>query len=116
MRYDILDTRDLVSERDYLIEQRDAGNDWDDDQAERLADIEQLFEDVRGYADDPEHGVQLIADGYFTEYAQELADDLGLIPRDYSWPTSCIDWEQAARELQMDYTAVEFDGGTWWIR
>jgi hypothetical protein len=28
----------------------------------------------------------------------------------------CIDWNEAASELQMDYTAVEFDGVTYWVR
>ena len=27
-----------------------------------------------------------------------------------------IDWAQAAHELQMDYTSVDFDGVTYWIR
>lgn len=27
-----------------------------------------------------------------------------------------VDWERAARELQMDYTPVEFDGVTYWVR
>ena len=26
------------------------------------------------------------------------------------------DWERATRELQMDYTEVDFDGVTYWIR
>ena len=42
------------------------------------------------------------------DFAQNLADDLGLIPSEYSWPASCIDWDQAARELMMDY--MEHDG------
>jgi hypothetical protein len=29
---------------------------------------------------------------------------------------SCIDWDQAARELQVDYFDVDFDGVTYWIR
>ena len=32
------------------------------------------------------------------------------------WPYSCIDWEQAAEELQQDYMSVEFDGVTYWMR
>lgn len=32
------------------------------------------------------------------------------------WPFTCIDWDKAAQELQMDYTSVEFDGITYWVR
>ena len=32
------------------------------------------------------------------------------------WPNTCIDWDQAAGELKMDYSAVDFDGVTYWIR
>ena len=46
------------------------------------------------------------------DFAQELADDLGVIPSEYSWPTSCIDWEQAARELFMgDYFSTDCPTG-----
>lgn len=37
------------------------------------------------------------------DFAEEFADQLGLIPAEYSWPTSCIDWERAGRDLMMDY-------------
>lgn len=37
------------------------------------------------------------------DFAQQLADDLGLIPEDLQWPASCIDWAHAARELMYDY-------------
>jgi hypothetical protein len=32
------------------------------------------------------------------------------------WPTDCIDWERAARDLQMDYMSVYFDDELYWIR
>jgi antirestriction protein len=38
------------------------------------------------------------------DFAQEMAESLGAIPQDNSWPSYCIDWEWAARELMMDYT------------
>ena len=41
------------------------------------------------------------------EFAQNLADDLGLIPEDLSWPCNCLDWEGAARELMCDYCAED---------
>ena len=39
-----------------------------------------------------------------------------MIPKDVSWPCSCIDWKQAALELQQDYTAFDFAGVTYWGR
>lgn len=37
------------------------------------------------------------------EFAQEMADDLGVDINTPGWPFSCIDWSQAARELMYDY-------------
>lgn len=62
------------------------------------------------------HGESLIRDSYFEEYAEQLADDIGAIDRNAKWPVNCIDWEKAARELQYDYTEVDFDGEAYWIR
>lgn len=86
-----------------------------EDEAEELAALESLQEEVECYSD-WEHGATLIRDSFFDEYAQELAVDIGAIDRDPPWPVNCIDWEQAERELQQDYSAVEFNGVTYWIR
>lgn len=37
------------------------------------------------------------------EFAQQLAEDIGAIDSDASWPNNCIDWEYAAKELMYDY-------------
>lgn len=65
--------------------------------------------------EDWNYGCTLVRDSYFTEYAQELARDIGAAPSN-EWPGRCIDWEQAARELQVDYTPLDFDGVTYWAR
>jgi antirestriction protein len=36
-------------------------------------------------------------------FAQEIAEELGFIDNNVSWPYTCIDWEYAARELMYDY-------------
>lgn len=36
------------------------------------------------------------------EFAQQTAEELGLIDSKAQWPNNCIDWEQAARELMYD--------------
>ena len=94
----------------------DALKDWDEENAAELKALTELADQCEGYADDWKYGATLIRDSYFKTYAQELADDLGYIKSDVSWPYTCIDWERAARELRMDYTSVEFDGVTYWVR
>ena len=37
------------------------------------------------------------------DFVFQMADELGLVPEGYSWPTSYIDWTAAARDLMMDY-------------
>ena len=87
--------------------------------AELQAELDALLklqDEAEGYCADWRHGEQLIRDSYFETYAEELADDCGMVDRKLAWPYTCIDWERAARELQYDYTSVEFDGVTYWTR
>lgn len=80
-----------------------------------LRDLLALQSEAEVYAPDWMHGATLVRDSYFERFAQQLAEDLGQLPED-TWPLSCIDWEQAARELQADYTSVEYGGVTYWVR
>jgi hypothetical protein len=94
----------------------------DEERAERIA-LRALAAQAGDCAEDWECGTAIIRDSYFVEYAQELHDDIGAVsygnpdePITNVWPYTCIDWEWAARELQYDYTAVDFDGVTYWVR
>jgi hypothetical protein len=89
--------------------------DWDEENSEELKNLNALAKEAEGYRD-WEHGATLICESYFEDYARELAKDIGAITGDESWPATCIDWEQAAKELQMDYTSVEFDDVTYYMR
>src|SRR5436190_22172816 len=113
---DLIDSRDVIARIEELEAARDAGEFVSDEETRELQALRDLAADAEGYAADWRHGETLIRDSYFVTYAQELAEDIGAIPKDVSWPCSCIDWEQATRELKMDYTAVEFDRVTYWIR
>jgi antirestriction protein len=77
----------------------------DDD--EELQELESLREEIGSEWRD---GVQLIPERDFTEYAQELAEELGEITDNTQWPYTCIDWEWAARELRHDYSSIEYKG------
>ena len=119
---DVIDSRDVIErigDLESMIEdnEEEAEEDQEDltDEKEELEILKALAEEASGSSDWP-HGEALIRHSYFEEYAQELAEDIGAINRDMSWPNNCIDWEQAARELQMDYMNVDFDGVEYWIR
>ena len=118
---DVIDSRDVIARIDELeTELADAHDDSEvDDVLDMRAELETLkalADEGANSADDWRHGATLIRDSYFEEFAQQFADDIGAIDRNASWPLSCIDWKQAARELQMDYTSVDFDGVTYWVR
>ena len=98
---------------------RDALSDWDS--ADELKTLGDLADELQGMGGDHQwngawYPGYLIRDSHFKDYAMELADDIGAIYRNASWPLTCIDWDQAARELQMDYSSVEIDGITYWCR
>lgn len=38
------------------------------------------------------------------DFARDVAESMGAINDDLEWPHTCIDWEQAARELMQDYS------------
>jgi hypothetical protein len=81
-----------------------------------LKALQALADEASGYAPDWQYGEALIRDSYFTEYAQELAEDIGAVNCDASWPNQYIDWERAADALKADYTSVDFDGVDYWVR
>ncbi len=137
---DIIDSRDVIAaieelegdiealrdERSELTFNEDEMSDYDKD---RVAEIDEELVALReqleplvslageaGGSPDWSYGETLIADSYFTEYAEQLADDLGYINKDVQWPYDCIDWDRAADNLKMDYFSVDFDGETFWIR
>ena len=103
-----------VIERIGELEEIEA-QDLTEEDAQELATLKALAGEAEGYASDWTHGETLIRDSYFKEYAEQLAEDTGDIDKNAKWPHTCIDWERAAKELQMDYIAVDFDGVTYWI-
>lgn len=112
---DVIDSRDVIARIEELEADIAAGGE-SDDEINELAALKALAAEAEGYAADWQHGETLIRDSYFNSYAMELAEDIGAINANAAWPNNCIDWDQAARELRMDYTAVEFDGVTYWVR
>ena len=128
---DVIDVRDIIArvlelrdERDEYNEKMGSPDAWDgvpDGEPEELVMLEGILSELAGYGGDEEfdgdwYPVPLIAESYFQEYAQELAEDCGMVDTSARWPMNCIDWEQAARELQMDYSYILIHDSTYWYR
>ena len=109
---DLDDVEDLKSQ---LKEAEVALAEWDADNAEELKGLLDLQEEAE-YSPDWKYGETLIRDSYFETYAQELAEDCGMLENTNNWPLTCIDWERAARELKVDYMSVDFLGTEYLIR
>ena len=88
---------------------------WDEDALAELQALKKLADEAEGCGDWGD-GAILIAEDYFEQYAQGLAEDIGAIDHNAKWPLNHIDWEAACKELQNDYTQVEYDGNLYWVR
>lgn len=101
-----------AAEREAHVEYQE----WTDEHEELLR-LRALVEELNSASSDSaDDGITMIRDSYFEQYARDLADDIGAVSSDASWPNTCIDWEKAASELQVDYSTVDYDGVTYWVR
>lgn len=87
--------------------------DWDDEYGEYLTTLQSIQEQGQSFPD-WDYGTALISEDYFRDYAMETANDIYDI--EDRWPYTCIDWDQAAEELKMDYSTIEAGGYTFYIR
>lgn len=90
------------------------------DEGQELVKLKALSDECEGYGDWG-HGEALIHEDHFVKYIEELIDDCYELPKELSsgaWPYRhiTIDYEAAAEEAKADYTEVEFDGQTYFLR
>jgi hypothetical protein len=122
----VLDSRDIIARIEHLKEEFtvdlddssdvDRMSNFDFEEIKELAQLLALQAEAEGYAPDWQHGCTLVHEDHFTEYAQEMAYDIGAISKDATWPACHIDWEAAAEALKVDYTEVEFGTQTYLVR
>lgn len=106
----IAETQALKVEKDGLIAAQDDG-----DRLE-LVQLEAFRDEASGYSGDGFGNTTFIRESHFTEYAEQLAEDIGAIPEGSGWPLGCIDWDKAANQLKIDYTEAELDGVSYYFR
>lgn len=118
---DLIDSRDVIERIDDIEQELEDETLTEDDQdalKEELADLQELAEEGELECPDWPYGETLIAHNYFTEYTQQLAEDIGALPTPEStdWPMRHIDWPAAAEELQQDYVELSYAGNIYWAR
>lgn len=91
------------------------------EEASEYTELKELLGDLSGSGGDEQwrgnwYPITLIQDSAFEDHARELAADVGAIADDVKWPCNCIDWERAADELKVDYTACDINGETYYYR
>lgn len=122
---DTIDVRHLIERFESLDSLRDnAGGtfnaEFTEENANEWQELRALLNALKGLGGDEQwrgdwYPLTLIEDAYFPEYAKQLLEDCGTIPRDFpAW--IAIDWERTAEALQGDYTPVEINGLTYWTR
>jgi hypothetical protein len=133
---DVLDSRDINKR---LEELEDAYSDWKKEQErefgkwqedspndpvsdsdfedwDELVSLRDLVEQCKD-GGDWEYGESLIRDTYFTDYCHDMVEDIGDLPKDLPfYIENNIDWDGVAEDLKADYTEVDFDGVTYFLR
>ena len=88
---------------------------WKSEQdIEELESLQKVAEQGEGYGD-WKYGETLINESYFTDYCEEMCKDCGDIPQNVPSYIE-IDWEATSENLKADYTEIDFDGVTYYMR
>jgi len=112
---EITNSLDVIDSRDIIERIKELKDTEDEDEKAELASLENLAEDCQ--SSEWTYGVGLIRDDYFTEYAKELCEDIGDLPKEVPNYIKChIDWDGVTEDLKVDYETVDFDGVTYWFR
>lgn len=110
----IADCEDNTAAPGLAEEAKQALADWlVSEEGQELAALKKLAEEAEGYAADWQYGEQLIRDDYFNTAMDEMVADCYDFGKDLPfWATITLDYSA----LQQDYTSVDFDGVTYWVR
>jgi hypothetical protein len=111
---------EICSTDDFHQELAGLGLDASDDPRDGVFDLDDdaiaYAEDIINLLDTVPADETLIHEDSFTDYAQQMAEDLYGPEIISGWPGGYIDWEWAARELRQDYSSVEVSGDTYYYR
>lgn len=118
---DMIDVRDIIARVEEL--ETIIGDSLDAESVQMAMsehqDLAALLGELAGYGGDEQwrgdwYPVTLIRDSYFIDYARELLEDCGDIPRNLPHYIA-IDWKKTAMNIRQDYSHISLDA-TYWYR
>lgn len=118
---DVIDSRDVIARIDELEGMIEDNKEADEKDREDLSEEEDELKALKAMAEEGEgygewnDGETLIRESYWVEYVEELLKDIGDLPKDIPWYI-VIDWEATAENIGQDYTTLDFDGVTYYMR
>jgi len=115
----IMNDQDIISSLDIIdrIEELEGYDlsDLSDQDIEELRTLKALAAQGEAESADWVHGETLIHRLHFVDYVADMLADCGTIPRDIPWFVE-IDWEATAKNVEVDYASIDFDGVEYLIR
>lgn len=82
---------------------------------EEFKHIKEIDALERECGDEFEYGLTFIEEDDFTDYCEELCQDLGYISKDFPrWIE--IDWGATAQNIKTDYSKMDYQGKTYYFR
>lgn len=115
----IINMKDLTDRAEELEDQQnDEGIIEDSDDSEEYYSLIELIKELQGMGGDHKwrgewYPAYLISDSYFEEYMDEMLEDIGDLPKNLPcYLTITVDYNA----LKQDYSRVEVDGETYWVR
>lgn len=120
MRDEINNSDDMIDLRDVIARIEEIEDSELAEEKQELASLVSFIGECKGNGGDEQwrgdwYPITAVRDSYFVEYTKELLEDCGDLPKDLPHYIE-IDWHATARNIRTDYTAVEFDGVTYWVR
>jgi hypothetical protein len=115
---DVIDLRDVIAEVESL--ELEPPYTLTAEQQDHLRSLNAFLAECKGKGGDEQwrdawYPVTAIRDSYFVDYTEELVKDIGDLPKNIP-NYIVIDWEATAENILADYTSVEFNDVTYWVR
>lgn len=114
---DFIDSRDLMAYIESIEGDYEEGEAMDRQTDADLSALREFAKEFEDHAPDYHYGEVAIRESYFEVYARQTLEDCGMIPSNLpGFIENNIDWSGVAEDMLVDYSEIDFDGVTYYVR